>query len=87
MLPDVGEVGDVLWGSGAQFPLVTRAISSRDAPYVGCKGPSVVAGLITVGVLVGKAGPPALLAASCWWVGWVLVKLAVWPGEGAGAGG
>lgn len=38
------------------FTLVTRAICSWGAPYVGCVVPSVVAGLTPVGGLVGVAG-------------------------------
>ena len=38
------------------FTLVTRAICSWGAPYVGCVVPSVVAGLMPVGSLVGVAG-------------------------------
>ena len=37
-------VRDVLCTPAAHSPLVTRAICSRDAPYVGCKDPSVVMG-------------------------------------------
>ena len=43
MLPDLGEEGDVLGGPEAQFSLITRAVSSRSTPYVGCEGSSLVA--------------------------------------------
>ena len=44
MFPDLKKwpfVGVVLCMPAVQFPLVTRAICSRGAPYVGCMGPSV----------------------------------------------
>ena len=47
MFPNLGEVvflGDVLCIPAAYSPLVTRAICSRCAPYVGYVGPSVVMG-------------------------------------------
>lgn len=73
MLPDLGEAGDGLGGPEAQFTLITRAVSSRSTPNVGCEGSSPVAELTAVGVLVGRAGPQARLAArsscggaSCW---------------------
>lgn len=47
----------IRWGPAACSFLVTRDISSRDDPYVGCMHPSVVAGLSTVSALVGEAGP------------------------------
>ena len=37
-------VGDILCVPAPQSPLVIRALCSRGAPYVGCMGPSVVAG-------------------------------------------
>ena len=37
-------VGDVLWGTAAHSPLVTRVECSRNVPYVGCMGPSDVVG-------------------------------------------
>ena len=74
-------IGDLLWGPAAQSPLVTRAICSRHAAYVGFMGPSVVKGPTAVGALVGGAGPwhgwlpgPALCS-GCWPTGgwrWVL---------------
>ena len=38
--------------SSGTAPLVTRAICSRGALYVGCIGPSIVKGSTTVGILV-----------------------------------
>ena len=76
-------VADVLWGPAVYSPLVTRAICSRGALYVGFMGPSVVAGTI-VGALTGGAGPwpswlPGLAARGCCWAtagqGQVLVWL------------
>ena len=46
-----------LWGPVAHSPLVTRAICSSGAPYMGYMGLSVVAAPTTVGVQVGGAGP------------------------------
>ena len=73
-------VGDFQWGLAAYSPLFTGAICSRGAPYVGCMGLSLVAGLTTVGTLVGRAGPQ-MAARPClmlrllplWWA---------WPGPG-----
>ena len=39
-------VGDTLRDPVTFSPLVTRAIYSRGAPYIGCMGPSVVVGLV-----------------------------------------
>ena len=50
-------IGDVLWGPAAHSPLVTRAICSRGAPYVGFMDPSVVAELTTVGAVLCGAVP------------------------------
>lgn len=63
MLPDLGEAGDALGGPGAQFSLITRALSLRSTPNVCCESSSLVAELTAVGVLVGRAGPQAPLAA------------------------
>ena len=58
-------VGDVLWGPTAHFLLVTRAMCSMGAPYVGCMCPSVVVGLTTGHT--GKKGwtPGQLVARLC----------------------
>ena len=48
--------GDILWSPAAPFPLVTRAIWPRGAPYVNCLGPSVMIKSVTMGALVGEAG-------------------------------
>ena len=50
-------IGGVLWGSTAHSPMVTRAICSRGAFYVGSIHPSVVARLTAMGILVGGTGP------------------------------
>ena len=48
MFPNLGEVpffvGDILCVSAAHYPLVTRAMCFRGAPYVGHMGASVVTG-------------------------------------------
>lgn len=49
--------GDVLWDSAVDSTLVTRAVCSRGAPSVNCMGPSDVAGLTSVVILAGWAGP------------------------------
>lgn len=48
-------LGDFLWGPAAHSPLVTRvcALYTLCGQCVG----SIVAGLTTVGLVVGKAGP------------------------------
>ena len=48
-------VGDILWNPATQSSLVTRALCSRGVPYMDCVcvASSFVAGMITVGVLVG----------------------------------
>ena len=68
MFPDFREVAyvrDVLWGPAAHCILVTRAMCSRGAPYVGYMGPSVVSGLTTVGVLVDRSVPPHPTSRPC----------------------
>ena len=49
--------GNSQWGPAAHCPLATRAVCSRDAPYVGCMGPPTVMRPITLDALVGGADP------------------------------
>lgn len=60
MFPNLGEVAlskRHLIGPSSTLPLcsVTRAIYSKDIPYVGCIGLSVVVGIIAVGTLIVRA--------------------------------
>ena len=63
MFPDLGEVALCKRSPMRHTPFWyeyiahTRAICSRSAHYVGCVGPSVVAGPTTVDTLVGNIGP------------------------------
>lgn len=74
-------------GSSSEFPSVSRGICSGAVPYVGCRSPSNVEGLTTVGTLVGKSSfwpswrPCPASFNDCWPTdGWnqVPVWLAVW---------
>ena len=60
--------GDIPWCPTTHVPLFTRAMCSKGAPYVGCLGPSIVDGLTTMDLLVGKA-VPGPVAQSLKWVG------------------
>ena len=69
-------------GPASHSSWVPRVICSRDALYVGCVGLSFVAGLTTVGVLVGRTGPQpdwlhgSVLCGGCWATGgWVSVPV------------
>lgn len=62
-------MGDILWG-----PVITlwspQLYALGVLPYVGCMGPSVLAGLNTVGMLAGGAGPqPGWRLLGLWWAG------------------
>lgn len=62
-------MGDILWG-----PVITlwspQLYALGVPPYVGCMGPSVLAGLNTVGMLAGGAGPqPGWRLLGLWWAG------------------
>lgn len=75
-------VGDILWG-----PVTTlwspQLYALGVPPYAGCVGPSAVAGLNTVGMLQGGAGPQhAWRLLAHWRAGWVLAQMAAFP-EGA----
>lgn len=49
-------IGGVLWGPAACSLLFTSVMCSKGASYVGCMGPSVVAGPTTVGASLGRPG-------------------------------
>ena len=70
--------GDILCIPAALFPLVTGAICSTGAPYVGCV---VVcfSGLTTVGSLVGCEALPWAEAATTGWKAQFMRQLAVEP--------
>ena len=56
-LGEMALCGNSQWGPAAHSPLATRAVCSRDAPYVGCMGPSTVTRPITLDTLLGGADP------------------------------
>ena len=96
MFPNLGEVAlykRCPLGPSSTFPLVTRALCSRSAPYVGCMGPSTVVGPTAEGTLVGRAGPwPGWLPGTSLCHGcraadgedWVPEQLAAWSGGSQG---